>query len=1364
MRVVRRCAARFAVRMMMVLVVMALGVPAASATQAAPWWRSADVIVDGRASADGYQLFTARGAERWAWRPLTTIQPGGSDEEPWVGYHCLAGSGRYVLAVIAPRPFVNSPRLRDRGADAYVVDVRTGRTRPLIRGVALKYHNPGCGLGNTAVLSRNPGDDQRVTELLTVDLARGRIVARHRYARQLTGAVPTRHGIVAAMGHGIVRLSHGRVRTLARVAGAPYELRATRRGVDFLTTASRRQASAWRLDAGRRSLARLGQGRLGALHLFTGRRGRSVLVGATRVTAPARRWLRLARSPSTRARAASLEGAVVLAETARRESDHDHAQGHAHAAAAAGGGVEADPALGQLGVPEVDARLVDGRNGRPAGAALPSEPSARRVTAQPRVLPAHGLKARAAVNTTTPKCAVPRNDLRRQVPQPGATQVNWAIQQATRNLLVGSVLTRPSNFANMGLASYQPSSDFTRQALHGASSSAIAVPPSVIQAVFAQENNWWQASRHALPGLSGNPAIADYYGAAGTLDVIDYDKSDCGYGLSQVTDYMTATSTYLSANGKAKVAVDYAENTAIGITFLVNKWNQLYDANVRLNDADPQKLENWYFALWAYNSGFNPNTGSGPWGLGWTNNPQNSDYPPDRDGFLRDSYADAAHPGDWPYQERVVGWMETPLLDYKGNASYAKPKNDQGTDTGVVLPGHSAFCTAANECSPSYVTGDGKDYCTRADRKCWWHSSATFASCATGCAHSAFTVATTATEPAAPDNYAPACSSTLPSNATIVDDQPTNLNVEGCGTSNWTSQGTFTLTAGQSTAGVPLGIIDTHQLGTGFGGHVYFTKNQTTGDTAHTNTGTWTPPSLSGVFNVRAHVPPSGATSSYASYRVYRGDGTYSDSVIDQHIHQNRWVSLGNYTLQAGAKVVLTNITPEPDEKKDVAFDAMAFTPVAGTHVTRRIDAVATFDDNQSLDTSLPLDGFSLTPFANMGTIYDWANGLTSPVASLGTCAGTTRTTTCVPSTVKSAVSTWRTRVLTAGNARQVPAPADTQPKWLHLSSPKPPIPLTDAFLADPLNYKIRSRFTIDYLQTNGVIDPTSVTVKFENRTGNTHLPDFVMAFFNAVRDDYGIPVPDLRYQAVDLNQYTHATTAIDARTTGVLPGRAYHYYSTQPEMQGTSCLKVRGISGGSIGYGPMLRSDAVRASAEAWKNAVAAKVSAGLAPQAVADIAANIQKVFFSKGDLVHAGPPDLNSPYWFAPAIWLQQSVKVCGATGGVTPINGTDLVDNGYMPDLYIFIDGQAVSKGGSQQINGPAQTGDFSSFSNPGADLPHAGAGDPWGPCFLSDPSDPRFISRRDGIPWDLDFSTSDDQSPGAVRLCDEDKDTRHSELG
>ncbi|MGH1556490.1 hypothetical protein ACRAWF_46305 [Streptomyces sp. L7] len=43
-------------------------------------------------------------------------------------------------------------------------------------------------------------------------------------------------------------------------------------------------------------------------------------------------------------------------------------------------------------------------------------------------------------------------------------------------------------------------------------------------------------------------------------------------------------------------------------------------------------------------------------GLGWANNPANPDYPPTRAPYLKTSYADASHPADWPYQERIMGW------------------------------------------------------------------------------------------------------------------------------------------------------------------------------------------------------------------------------------------------------------------------------------------------------------------------------------------------------------------------------------------------------------------------------------------------------------------------------------------------------------------------------------------------------------------------------------------------------------------------------------------------------------------------------------------------------------------------------------
>ena len=179
---------------------------------------------------------------------------------------------------------------------------------------------------------------------------------------------------------------------------------------------------------------------------------------------------------------------------------------------------------------------------------------------------------------------------------------------------------------------------------------------------------------------------------------IDYDQADCGYGVGQVTDGMTAASTKYTANGKTKIALDYAENVAAAIQILAGKWNELRAANIIANNGDPTALENWYFAIWAYNSGLYPNTG-GPWGLGWTNNPMNADYPANRAPFLRNTYADAAEPWKWPYQEKVFGWMETPIL-ISGQPAYVSSGY-------LTIPGGDTFCVMArNECNPSYIDPD----------------------------------------------------------------------------------------------------------------------------------------------------------------------------------------------------------------------------------------------------------------------------------------------------------------------------------------------------------------------------------------------------------------------------------------------------------------------------------------------------------------------------------------------------------------------------------------------------------------------------------------------------------------------------------
>jgi RHS repeat-associated protein len=187
-------------------------------------------------------------------------------------------------------------------------------------------------------------------------------------------------------------------------------------------------------------------------------------------------------------------------------------------------------------------------------------------------------------------------------------------------------------------------------------------------------------------------------------------------------------------------------------------WNQLYGSGIIANNGDPRYLENWYFAAWAYNSGIQPNAANGnttgctpgpactgpdgTWGLGWTNNPTNLDYPPNRDPYLQDTYADAAHPASWPYQERVLGWTASPLIRY-GSPAYAKPTYNGGQHWVQPAPFTSMCTPADNHCDPNATnpTNPGASHCLLNDFECWWHNPVTWIpSCTTTCATSPYAV------------------------------------------------------------------------------------------------------------------------------------------------------------------------------------------------------------------------------------------------------------------------------------------------------------------------------------------------------------------------------------------------------------------------------------------------------------------------------------------------------------------------------------------------------------------------------------------------------------------------------------------------
>jgi len=887
----------------------------ASAPAVARQWPRADLVV-GRGDTGGWHLFVTSAAGGWHWRALASVLPFAAGGQRWIGDQCLTSDGRYVVAVTAPWAAQNTAWGRDAGGDAYAIEVDTGRVRTLASGVGLAYFNPGCGTGDDVALTGYVGADEAATRLALVDARTAVTRWRATLPGELTSAVPTGDAITAAGGGALLRIARdqgtrGGTTTLPlpRATGPAYDLRPNGAGgVDFLTPDGGGRVTIWRSVPGR--LAALGTGRLGAVALAGGVGGRTLVVGAATLRGG---------GPLPRVQAAG-PSASVLSPDGR--------------AAVVGDG----PTWTVMRLPGA---------ARATTASLPAAAPATPPAATPRA---------PAGDAAAPVCAVPRNALSRQVLQPNAPQVQWAVQQAVRATLT------VRRGAPYGIADYAPSLDFPPVPLQGDRSAAgTLVPPQVLYGIFAQESNWAQASWHALPGLAGNPLIANYYGDdPTTADSIDYTQADCGYGLGQLTDLMRAGAPSVDPQVQARIAVDYAENAAAAAWELAGKWNQLATAGIVANNGDPAWLENWYFAAWAYNSGVNPQAstggngcipgprctdGAGNWGLGWANNPINPVYNPNRQPFLRTNYADASHPQDWPYQEKVFGWMETPFIDLHGNPSYPS--------AGRLLlpPTFNTFCDPAdNHCDPTRKTGDTSTwFCQLTDLHCWWHAPATWADCASGACHpGSFTIDPSAAEPATVDPHPPVCGPdpTAPAGTIVVDDEATvagapDLNLAGCPPtpSGWVNGGTFATTGVTDGAGHDLpGAIDWHQLGAGFGGHLWFTHTRPASDTARTVTGIWTPtlPRV-GSYEIRAFIPDTGAATTQARYAIADGSGATSPWVryLDQSQPGDQWVSLGFWHLAPGASVSLSNVTADGNGTVDIAFDAVEFIPVApGSYVS----------------------------------------------------------------------------------------------------------------------------------------------------------------------------------------------------------------------------------------------------------------------------------------------------------------------------------------------------------------------------------------------------------------------------------------------
>ncbi|MEV0269730.1 hypothetical protein AB0H43_13200 [Hamadaea sp. NPDC050747] len=931
------------------------------------WRSSTDLAWTTSGDATGFHLLIARASDGYAWRTAATLAEPGFDTDMWIGNACVTASGRRAVIVYAPRSFTNRADLFDRGGFTAVVDLTTGVVTKLARLSTLAYFNPGCGAGETAVLTQLSGDTDDAaktpvrTRLTVVDTATATMRVPVMVPGELTSAVATQTGIVAAASGQIVSISStGQTSAAAATSGVPFHL--TTDSAGGVIYAERGQQDSMRLrrtvpGSGNRPVT-LATGRLGKIGVAAAG-GKVYLTGAAQQVHPL---------PATVVRVDAPAGANIST------------QGQLAVTKTAWAG-KTDP---RLFPPDPDTPRpvrIDARSlvtGQPITfGAGPANPATRAPALNPKLGgPGKQRQSITAATSTDPIdqdrwCSVPRNNRIFQVLQPKPRQVEWAIDQAVTGSLT---VQRPSNWMNLGMRGYTPQGMFPSIGLLGGG----RVHAQIMLGIAAQESNMWQASRLALPGVTGNPLIGNFYG----LDIYDDDLSDdwdvrwneadCGYGVMQVTDGMRLAGhekpgeTALSWDKQQAVAADFAANIAAGLQILQKKWNETRAAGLTVGNGDPAGLENWFFAVWAYNSGFHPNLGDGsPWGLGWANNPVNPRYPADRYPFMELTYDDAAHPQNWPYPEKVIGFAghppELPESAERDSMTFVSGfRPAWWTNEAYRLsakPAIDQFCSTVNDCYPGQLytpndPGDPDDPddgtigepagpCSHKnangyfDLMCWWHQPTQWKSDPVTTGRELLRFDPGYDYQADANSFPPKCHrEDLPAGAMIVDDEPASTPKMRPCNNLFTDAGTFTMSFPQDGTGHYRAKADLHQLGGGFNAHFWFSHTRRADDKAGSMniTGTWNfNQILNGWGRVMVHIPDHGAHTQQAKYEIDTGSGFTADRyrVILQRIRSNTWVPLGAFRFNGLPAVRLSTATQDGVGDEDIAWDAVAIQPLS---------------------------------------------------------------------------------------------------------------------------------------------------------------------------------------------------------------------------------------------------------------------------------------------------------------------------------------------------------------------------------------------------------------------------------------------------
>jgi hypothetical protein len=934
------------------------------AVLAKDWRSSADRAVTTDGDSTGLHVLVADAKSGYAWRTAATLGEQGVDTDQWIGQSCLTGSGRRAVVVYGPRQIVNHDNTFRHGALAAIVDLDSGVVTKLPDPVSMAYYNPGCGAGETAVLTQNPDvSGKYVTRFITVDAASGKTVSKVDAVGQVTSAVPVGNEVVAAHGTDIVHVdATGKLTTAVSASAGPFRLSVDSDGGVGYELQHDGKVEVHRLVGTKdRTLA---EGDVRSMRL-------AAVAGRVFVTGDhAGQVMKDAALPASwRAVDApvdaemSTEGALaVVASTTGHEAAGDTAmQGTptgtlpVHITTK----VTASKSTQRFEVRPAALRPNDGLAPSPALPGAGGKFSAK-VAGDP------------ATDTTDPNrtCAIARNDPKIQSIQESPQMAEWAADLAVKGALT---VQRPAGFNGSTLPVYTPQGLFRSIPLTGGGQ----VPAQVLLGVMAQESNMWQASPHAVDGESSNFNQGGFYGRGVGVDSVDFGDTDCGYGATQVTTGMTVGDAVYTHDQQVALTVDYAANIAAGLQILVQKWNQMKQVGAQVNNGDPRYIENWWYALWAYNTGWHalndpsdPKSKSDAFGLGWGNNVANEDLVPDRTGFLDNTTActdeqkdpngncnDAKHPGGWSYPERIMGWARHSLVrfDYSANEWGYTFKTAQWQST-PQIPAKDEFCAPGlNQCDsskihkPAQYPDDSGSHCLRDDLACYWHTSATWAPDASSLGTETLSYQPGAAEPPTPRFYQSDCkTSGLPSNALIIDDVSSDVTTRtGCAKS-WTNAGSLSFRFNADGSGNYPAKIDFHQLDGGFGGHFWFAHAWgSNDDPKHKITGTWTlNRALNGWARVMVYVPDHGADTPQAQYRVAGSDSSSPNrSIVEGNYfddnHRNAagsWQSIGafhfNNTVPSVSLDNYNHLDMDSgkffDDTQDIPWDAIALQPLPG--------------------------------------------------------------------------------------------------------------------------------------------------------------------------------------------------------------------------------------------------------------------------------------------------------------------------------------------------------------------------------------------------------------------------------------------------